>query len=283
MTQHLKHPWLQVCGGCSMLWVGNSQRIAFWSNTMLVWHIISFVKEVCCLRWGCPRRQILGQGSECKQLICKVVLEAMVRKEGKDSGKGSWVNGQVTALGDWVSILPKESLEDSIKVLQSCHLPSSLPPTQELGSYNIYIWATNYHLLRDAPRGIIFQYFCLPPHPQRLGSQRKLRGDGGVGGRQWWHLYVLQLPHRNMCSDVPGKRCPWKCFKCRHPWVPRASSQSYSKLDNIWAKRWMHLVAEDMVGDGAGRRWEGERGWGEGKSEGKEEMLFQVLKVSQRS
>lgn len=170
MTQHLKHPWLQVCGGCSMLWVGNSQRIAFWSNTMLVWHIISFVKEVCCLRWGCPRRQILGQGSECKQLICKVVLEAMVRKEGKDSGKGSWVNGQVTALGDWVSILPKESLEDSIKVLQSCHLPSSLPPTQELGSYNIYIWATNYHLLRDAPRGIIFQYFCLPPHPQRLGS-----------------------------------------------------------------------------------------------------------------
>lgn len=100
----------------------------------------------------------------------------------RKAANGSWVNGQVTAVGDWVSVLPKESLEDSIKVLQSCHLPSSLPPTQELGSYNIYIWATNYHLLRDAPRGIIFQYFCLPPHPQRLGSQRKLRGDGGVGG-----------------------------------------------------------------------------------------------------
>lgn len=134
------------------------KRITFWSNTRLLWHIMSFLKgEICCLVLGSPRKQGLGQGFEYKRLICEGVPGSNGREVGEWLREGgttnaSGVNQQVTAPGDWVSILL-----DLWKVVQRCFRvvshPLSLCPTQKLGSCSIYPRTLIHHWSRDTARG----------------------------------------------------------------------------------------------------------------------------------
>lgn len=110
------------------------------------------------------------------------------------------------------------TLEDSIKRFRVVYHPCPLHPSQELASCNFYTLTLVYHWLdkmaeRCPPRGISSSPLLSVAHIQ-VGQPEKAKGIWS-GWQQ--HLCVLQLPHRNICSDMPKERCTWRSFKCMGP------------------------------------------------------------------
>ena len=153
-------PLLGVSGGCSILWMANSQRAAFWSNNMLVWPFRLFVKEICFPQEADSRTRIWVQIVYLQSCLGNQWWEVGQWPRERKVANGSWVNEQVTAVsqscGDWGrggGAGRGDLVEDRVKVLQRCHRLGLLHPIWKLGSCSIYTWATNPHMPERCSQG----------------------------------------------------------------------------------------------------------------------------------